>query len=168
MARRRRPAARPPPAPAPVGGAVRLTAIKPVWFDVSERSGATLFTGTLDQGKSYDVPPTAVDPVIRTGKPEGLVGHRRRPAGGAARRAGGAYRRRQPQGGRVARPRVRGVAVAAAAEAGHERAGAASHRRAETRRRPTRRGLARRKRDNATPSAFRAADGNAAAPQPQP
>ncbi len=59
-------------APAPVGGAVRLTAIKPVWFNVSERNGATLFTGTLDQGKSWDVPATAVDPVIRTGKPEGL------------------------------------------------------------------------------------------------
>ncbi len=65
--------AAPAPPPAPVGGAVRLTAVKPVWFKVSERGGATLFTGTLDQGKSWDVPPSAIDPVIRTGKPEGLA-----------------------------------------------------------------------------------------------
>jgi len=59
-------------APVPTGGAVVLTALQPVWFKVSERSGATLFIGTLDQGKSFDVPATAVDPVIRTGKPEAL------------------------------------------------------------------------------------------------
>jgi cytoskeletal protein RodZ len=59
------------PASAPTG-AVRLTALQPVWFKVSERSGPTLFMGTLDQGKSYDVPATANDPVIRTGRPEAL------------------------------------------------------------------------------------------------
>jgi cytoskeleton protein RodZ len=63
------------PAPAPAAaltGAVRLTAIQPVWFKVSERDGPTLFMGTLDQGKFYDVPATANDPVIRTGRPEAL------------------------------------------------------------------------------------------------
>jgi len=67
--------ATPAPAPAPVatGGAVVLTAVQPVWFKVSERTGgATLFIGTLDQGKSFTVPATAADPVIRTGKPEAL------------------------------------------------------------------------------------------------
>ena len=64
--------AAPTPAPVPTGGAVKLTALQPVWFKVSERSGATLFIGTLDQGKSFDVPATAVDPLIRTGKPEAL------------------------------------------------------------------------------------------------
>lgn len=66
------PAAAPVAAPVPAGGAVVLTAVSPTWFKVSERNGATLFTGTLDQGKTFPVPPTAVDPVIRTGKPEGL------------------------------------------------------------------------------------------------
>jgi cytoskeletal protein RodZ len=68
------PVAAPPAAavPAPAGGPVRLTALQPVWFKVSERNGPTLFMGTLDQGKTYDVPATAADPVIRTGRPEAL------------------------------------------------------------------------------------------------
>jgi len=61
------------PAPQPVAnGPVRLTAIKPVWMKISERNGPVLFQGTLDQGKSYDVPPTAKNPVIRTGRPEAI------------------------------------------------------------------------------------------------
>ncbi|USI72278.1 helix-turn-helix domain-containing protein [Sphingomonas morindae] len=60
-------------APAPAaGGAVLLTAKVPTWVKISERGGATLFIGTLDQGKSFPVPASAVDPVIRTGRPEGL------------------------------------------------------------------------------------------------
>ncbi len=62
----------PAPAPAPAGGPVRLTAVQPTWVKISERNGPTLFMGVLDQGKTYDVPATATDPVIRTGKPEGL------------------------------------------------------------------------------------------------
>jgi cytoskeleton protein RodZ len=64
--------ATPAPAPAATGGAVVLTAVQPVWLKVSERAGATLFIGTLDQGKNFTVPATATDPVIRTGKPEAL------------------------------------------------------------------------------------------------
>ncbi len=73
-----RPAAQPAaqpvatPAPAPAGGPVRLTAVQPTWVKISERNGPTLFMGVLDKGKTYDVPATAADPVIRTGKPEGL------------------------------------------------------------------------------------------------
>jgi cytoskeletal protein RodZ len=62
----------PAPAATPAGGPVRLVALQPVWLKVSERNGATLFMGELAQGKSYDVPPTAQDPVLRTGRPEAL------------------------------------------------------------------------------------------------
>lgn len=64
--------AAPAAAPAPTGGPVQLVATAPTWVKISERSGPVLFQGVLDQGKTYDVPPTAQDPVIRTGKPEGL------------------------------------------------------------------------------------------------
>ncbi|WBO22946.1 helix-turn-helix domain-containing protein [Sphingomonas abietis] len=61
------------PAAAPASGPVRLTAIQPTWFEVSDKaSGTRLYTGVLAQGQSWDVPATAGDPVIRTGKPEGL------------------------------------------------------------------------------------------------
>lgn len=62
------------PVAAPIaGGAVQLTALQPVWFEVTDRgSGTRLFTGVLDQGKTYDVPATAADPVIRTGRPEAI------------------------------------------------------------------------------------------------
>lgn len=61
------------PAPAPAKGPVQLTAVQPTWVKISERNGATLFMGVLDKGQTYDVPSTAADPVIRTGKPEGLA-----------------------------------------------------------------------------------------------
>jgi cytoskeletal protein RodZ len=65
------PAAQPPAAPA--GGPVQLVAVQPTWVKISERNGPTLFMGVLDKGQTYDVPATAVDPVIRTGRPEGLT-----------------------------------------------------------------------------------------------
>ncbi len=58
---------------AAAGGAVVLTATAPTWVKITERNGPVLFEGTIDRGKAYPVPPTAVDPVIRTGKPEGLA-----------------------------------------------------------------------------------------------
>lgn len=65
-------AARTPAAPSN-SGPVQLVAIDPVWFEVTDKaSGTRLFTGVLDKGKTWDVPPSAGDPVIRTGKPEGL------------------------------------------------------------------------------------------------
>ena len=157
--------------PAPVGGAVRLTAIKPVWFNVSERSGATLFTGTLDQGKSWDVPATAVDPVIRTGKPEGLSvtvgGQPVAPLGAPAEHLANVSLKPD-----ALRNRAAGAAVAAPVETPAESSAetdAPSHHRSRHER--------RRSNDSAdaapaasdtsgTPSAFRAADGNAATPQP--
>jgi cytoskeleton protein RodZ len=67
----------PAPGPAPqarqaTGGPVVLTATTPVWLQVSERGGSTLFEGTLQPGQTYAVPATAAAPVLKTGKPEAL------------------------------------------------------------------------------------------------
>ena len=65
------PAAAPPAAPAAQGPVV-LTASDAVWLQVSEKGGATLFSGLLQPGQSYTVPATATAPVLKTGKPEAL------------------------------------------------------------------------------------------------
>jgi cytoskeleton protein RodZ len=57
----------------PAQGAVVLTATAPVWLQVSERGGASLFSGTLQPGQTYAVPATATAPVLKTGKPEALT-----------------------------------------------------------------------------------------------
>lgn len=68
--------AAPPPAPASSPttsqGPVVLTATAPVWLQVSEQGGATLFSGMLQPGQAYTVPATATTPVLKTGKPEAL------------------------------------------------------------------------------------------------
>ena len=69
------PAAQPrsQPAAAPAAGTpVVLTATAPVWLQVSEKAGATLFSGTLQPGQTYVVPAAATAPVLKTGKPEAL------------------------------------------------------------------------------------------------
>ena len=53
-------------------GPVVLTAIAPAWIQVSERAGATLFSGILQPGQTFTVPPTATAPLLKTGKAEGL------------------------------------------------------------------------------------------------
>jgi hypothetical protein len=61
------------PAPAPVGNQpVVLTATAPVWLQVYEKGGASLFSGTLQQGQTFAVPATATAPLLKTGKPEAL------------------------------------------------------------------------------------------------
>jgi len=65
------PAAAPPATPAAQGPVV-LTASDAVWLQVSEKGGATLFSGLLQPGQSYTVPATATAPVLKTGKPEAL------------------------------------------------------------------------------------------------
>jgi cytoskeletal protein RodZ len=65
------PAAAPQPAPA-AGQPVVLTATAPVWFQVSEKGGASLFSGMLQPGQTYAVPASATAPVLKTGKPEAL------------------------------------------------------------------------------------------------
>ncbi len=67
------PTAAPASAPAATAqGPVVLTATAPIWLQVGERGGATLFSGTLQPGQSYSVPATATAPVLKTGKPEAL------------------------------------------------------------------------------------------------
>jgi cytoskeleton protein RodZ len=62
-----------PPAATPAGqGPVVLTAVAPVWLQVSEKGGATLFSGMLQPGQAYPVPATATAPLLKTGKPEAL------------------------------------------------------------------------------------------------
>ena len=66
-------AAAPTPAPqAAAQGPVVLTAIAPVWLQVSESGRANLFSGLLQPGQTYTVPATATAPVLKTGKPEAL------------------------------------------------------------------------------------------------
>jgi cytoskeletal protein RodZ len=63
----------PKPAPAPAAGQpVVLTASAPVWLQVSEKGGGTLFSGMLQPGQTYAVPATATAPLLKTGKPEAL------------------------------------------------------------------------------------------------
>ena len=64
--------AAPAAAPATTQGPVVLTAIAPVWLQVSEQGGASLFSGMLQPGQTYAVPATATAPVLKTGKPEAL------------------------------------------------------------------------------------------------
>jgi cytoskeletal protein RodZ len=61
------------PAAAPAASApVVLTATAPVWLQVSEKGGATLYSGVLQPGQTYAVPANATAPVLKTGKPEAL------------------------------------------------------------------------------------------------
>ncbi len=57
--------------PAAAAGPVVLTATDAVWIDV-EDGGTTLRQGELAPGERYEIPATAVAPVLTTGKPEAL------------------------------------------------------------------------------------------------
>jgi cytoskeleton protein RodZ len=71
------PAAKPAPQqPAPAAapsaqGPVVLTAVAPAWIQVTDQ-GKTLFQGMLNPGQTYPVPPTAIAPLLKAGKPEAL------------------------------------------------------------------------------------------------
>ena len=64
-----RPAAPPPAAVAQ--GPVVLTAVAPAWIRVTDQ-GKTLYEGVLQPGQAYQVPQTAVAPLLRAGAPEAL------------------------------------------------------------------------------------------------
>jgi cytoskeleton protein RodZ len=66
------PATPPPPAQVRAQGPVVLAATAPVWLQVSEKGGASLFSGMLQPGQTYSVPATAAAPVLKTGKAEAL------------------------------------------------------------------------------------------------
>jgi len=67
-----RPAAPAPATPAAANGPVVLNATQQVWLQVSEKGGASLFSGLLQPGQSFTVPANATSPVLKTGKPEAL------------------------------------------------------------------------------------------------
>jgi cytoskeleton protein RodZ len=58
--------------PASAQGPVVLMATGPAWIQVTDQ-GQTLFSGELQAGQSYAVPPTATAPLLKAGKPEALV-----------------------------------------------------------------------------------------------
>ena len=67
------PSATPAPAVGAIGaGAVAITANEPVWIQVYEKGGSTLFAGVLAAGQRYDVPATATAPLLKTAKAEAL------------------------------------------------------------------------------------------------
>lgn len=62
------------PSPAPVAaGPVVLTASDDVWLRVYERSGGKLLERELKAGESWQLPTTAVDPLLLTGHPQALT-----------------------------------------------------------------------------------------------
>jgi len=61
--------AQPPQPQAVAGQPVTLTATEEVWLRISD-GGASLFTGIMQPGQSFQIPPTAQRPVIRTGRPQ--------------------------------------------------------------------------------------------------
>lgn len=66
----------PPPAPAgPVAptGPITVTATEDVWIKISERNSAmTYFMDVLPAGQSFTIPDKAVDPILRTGRPQSV------------------------------------------------------------------------------------------------
>jgi hypothetical protein len=48
-----------------------LTATGPAWIQVTDQ-GKTLFSGELQPGQTFAVPPTATAPLLKAGKPEAL------------------------------------------------------------------------------------------------
>jgi cytoskeleton protein RodZ len=69
----RQPVRRAAPAPAPLAtDKVVLTASDAAWVKISEKNGPMLFIGEMAPGQRYEVPATAVDPRILTGRPDVL------------------------------------------------------------------------------------------------
>ncbi|MFD1952305.1 helix-turn-helix domain-containing protein [Sphingomonas arantia] len=54
-------------------GPVTLTATAPVWISVYEKSGPKLFEREMAAGETFQVPPTAADPRLRTSRPQALA-----------------------------------------------------------------------------------------------
>jgi cytoskeleton protein RodZ len=60
-----------PSAAAAAQGPVVLTAVAPAWVRVSDQ-GKTLVEGMMQPGQTYQVPQTAIAPMLRVGAPEAL------------------------------------------------------------------------------------------------
>ena len=59
--------------PSAAGGVVTVTATAPVWVSISERNGPKLFEREMAIGQVFEVPAAAVDPRLRTGRPQALA-----------------------------------------------------------------------------------------------
>lgn len=64
--------AAPKPATAAAQGPVVIAATEQAWIHVYEKGGATYFSGMLNPGQDFTVPPSAAAPLLKTGKPEAL------------------------------------------------------------------------------------------------
>ena len=64
-------AAPPPAQPTAAQGPVVLTATGQAWVRVTDQ-GKTIFESTMQAGQTYQVPPTAVAPLLRVGAPEAV------------------------------------------------------------------------------------------------
>ena len=61
-----------PAATAPAAGPVLLTATDAVWMQITDNGGATLFSGVLQAGQTFTVPPQSSGAMLKTAKPEAL------------------------------------------------------------------------------------------------
>ena len=61
-----------PPAAAPADGPVVLTATDSVWMQVTDTAGKSLFSGVLQAGQNFTVPPQSSGVMLKTAKPEAL------------------------------------------------------------------------------------------------
>ena len=60
------------PPPTPATGPVVLTALEPVWLRVSDTGGTRLIEKQMLVGETWQVPATATEPKILTGRPQAL------------------------------------------------------------------------------------------------
>lgn len=70
-------------------GPVVIAASEQAWLQVYEKGGATYFSGMLNAGQNFTVPPSAAAPMLKTAKPEALrimVGNAAAPTIGPAGR----------------------------------------------------------------------------------
>lgn len=56
----------------PAPGPVVVSAKDPVWVKIYEKGGPTLFQGNMEPGQRYEVPSTATDPQLWTGRPQAI------------------------------------------------------------------------------------------------
>jgi len=71
--RPRPPSVAPSPQPAIPTGPISIVADEDAWLKISERDGSqTYFLDVLKAGQSFSLPETAVDPILRTGRPQSI------------------------------------------------------------------------------------------------
>jgi cytoskeleton protein RodZ len=66
------PRAAPPAAQPAAQGPVVISASEQAWLQIYEKGGETYFSGMLNAGQNFTVPPNATAPMLKTAKPEAL------------------------------------------------------------------------------------------------